>query len=159
MDRPTLLLRLIVVKKLVVACLLLAVAALSSYGYGHYDSLEGLAELWGESDRRLLLALTIKGINLGSDGLERTAAGSGLYGLVVLVAAVATWRGQRWGEVLFAVLLALALPLELLEVIRGLTALRALVLALTAVGLVVVVGQLRSHRHPPGAAGEGLSPR
>lgn len=158
MDRPSLLLRLIVVKKLVVASLLLAVAGLAAYGYRNYEGLAVLAEQWGEGDRRLLLALTQRGIDLGSHGLQLTAELSGLYGLVVLVAAVATWRGHRWGEVLFAVLLAATVPLELIKVLEHLTALHLLVLLLTLVGLAVVVGQLRSH-HSTGVVGEAVSPR
>ena len=59
-------------------------AGLAAYGHRNGEGLAALAQQWGEGDRRLLLALPQKGIDLGSHGLQ--------------LAAVATWKGHRWGE-------------------------------------------------------------
>lgn len=158
MDRSNLLLRLIVLKKLIVAALFLALSLLAAYGYRHYDGLALLAEQWGEGDRRLLLALTLKGLDLGSHGLQTTAELAGGYGLVVLVAALATWRGQRWGEVLFAWLLACTLAFELIKNVDHPTVIHLLVVGLTLLGLVVMVNQLARHGQAS-PSGEPLSPR
>ncbi|MCP9849093.1 DUF2127 domain-containing protein [Cyanobium sp. Morenito 9A2] len=158
MERPSLLLRLIVVKKLIVAALLLAVSVLAAYGYRHYDGLAALADQWGEADRHLLQALILKGLDLGSHRLQITAELAGGYGLVVLVAAVATWRRLRWGEVLFAMLLTCTLPFEVIEVAEHVTAIHLLVLGLTLLGLVVVLRELtRPHTTAPEDA--SFSPR
>ncbi len=158
MERSNWLLRLIVAKKLIVSALLLAVSLLAAYGYRHYDGLALLAEQWGQADRQLLLALTLKGLDLGSQGLRITAALAGGYGLVVLVAALATWRGQRWGEALLALLLACTLPLEIIKTVEHPTVIHLLVVGLTLVGLVVMVRQWANHGLTS-PSGERLSPR
>ena len=73
------LLRLIVLKKLLVALLLFAVALLSLVGSRRYDQLPDLLQELTESDRTLLAALVSRGLDEGVRRLEVTALVSGLY--------------------------------------------------------------------------------
>ena len=92
------LLRLIVFKKLLVALLLFAVALLSLVGSRRYDQLPDLLQELTESDHTLLAALVSRGLDEGVRRLEVTGVVSGIYGLVIAVAALGTLQDRAWGE-------------------------------------------------------------
>ena len=74
---------------------------------------------------------------LGPTRLIQFAVVSGLYALLILVAAWGTWLGRRWGEWLLVALLALALPLEIMHAWHEQSPRTFVVLGLTVLGLVV----------------------
>ncbi|RCL52630.1 MAG: DUF2127 domain-containing protein [Synechococcus sp. MED-G71] len=137
------LLRLIVLKKLLVALLLFAVALLSLVGSRRYDQLPDLLQELTESDRTLLAALVSRGLDEGVRRLEVTALVSGLYGLVIAVAALGTLQDRAWGEWLLLMVLLSSLPLELGELIKEPTPVHAILVAVTVVGSVVIGLQVR----------------
>ena len=86
-----LLVRLIVIKKVVVATLLVSLSLAALWGSSHTAQLVQLADLFGEADRRLLAALARQALDLGPEALRGIAAVMGSYALLVYVAAWATW--------------------------------------------------------------------
>jgi uncharacterized membrane protein (DUF2068 family) len=68
---------------------------------------------------------------------------SGIYGLVIAVAALGTLRDRAWGEWLLLLVLLSSLPLELGELIKEPTPVHAILVAVTVVGTVVIGLQLR----------------
>ena len=132
-----LLIRLIVIKKLLLAGVLLAISLAAVFGDVHYAELSDFAETWGNGDRQFLSSLAVKGTLLGPTRLMRLAFFSGLYAALILVAAWATWVGRRWGEWLLIGVLGLALPLELADALHEQSPRTWLVLGLTVVGLVL----------------------
>ena len=132
-----LLIRLIVIKKLLLAGVLLAISLAAVFGDVHYAELSDFAETWGNGDRQFLSALAVKGTLLGPTRLMRLAFVSGLYAALILVAAWATWVGRRWGEWLLVGVLGLALPLELADALHEQSPRTWLVLGLTVLGLVL----------------------
>lgn len=140
------LLRLIVLKKLLVALLLFAVALLSLVGSRRYDQLPDLLQELTESDRTLLAALVSRGLDEGVRRLEVTALVSGLYGLVIAVAALGTLQDRAWGEWLLLMVLLSSLPLELGELIKEPTPVHAILVAVTVVGSAVIGLQVRRRR-------------
>jgi uncharacterized membrane protein (DUF2068 family) len=143
-----LLLRIVVLKKLIVAGLLLLTSLGASLASNHFGALDELAAQWGESDRLLLRTLAERAAAAGPQRLQVLALASGIYGLLIVVAAVATWQRRLWGEVLFALLLLLTLPLELRKLAHHPELSHWLVLLLTLGGLAVVLHGLRRHRRP-----------
>ena len=136
-DRGRWLIRLIVLKKLLLAAVLLAISLAAVFGDVHYAELSDFAETWGRSDRQFLSSLAEKGTLLGPNRLMRLALVSGLYAGLILVAAWATWVGRRWGEWLLVVVLGLALPLELEHALNEQSPRSWIVLGLTLIGLVL----------------------
>ena len=135
-DRSRWLIRLIVLKKLLLAAVLLVISLAAMFGDVHYAQLSDFAETWGRSDRQFLSSLAEKGTLLGPNRLMRLALVSGLYAGLILVAAWATWLGRRWGEWLLVIVLGLALPLELEHALHEASPRPWIVLGLTLIGLV-----------------------
>jgi len=132
-----LLVRLIVIKKLLLAGALFAISLAAVFGDVHYAELSDFAETWGNADRQFLSSLAAKGTLLGPTRLMRLALVSGLYAALILVAAWATWVGRRWGEWLLVGVLGLALPLELADALHEQSPRTWVVLGLTVLGLVL----------------------
>ena len=132
-----LLVRLIVIKKLLLAGVLFAISLAAVFGDVHYAELSDFAETWGNADRQFLSSLAVKGTLLGPTRLMRLALVSGLYAALILVAAWATWVGRRWGEWLLVGVLGLALPLELADALHEQSPRTWVVLGLTVIGLVL----------------------
>ena len=136
-DKERWLIRLIVIKKVLLAAVLLVISLAALYGDIHYAQLSDFADTWGQADRRLLAAMAQKGAVLGPTRLIQLAVVSALYALLILVAACGTWLGRRWGEWLLVALLALALPLEIMHAWHEQSPRTFVVLGLTVLGLVV----------------------
>ena len=132
-----LLVRLIVIKKLLLAGVLFAISLAAVFGDVHYAELSDFAATWGNADRQFLSSLAVKGTLLGPTRLMRLALVSGLYAALILVAAWATWVGRRWGEWLLVGVLGLALPLELADALHEQSPRTWVVLGLTVIGLVL----------------------
>ena len=131
------LIRLIVVKKLLLAGVLLGISLAAVFGDVHYTELSAFAETWGNADRQFLSSLAEKGSLLGPTRLMRLALVSGLYAALILVAAWATWVGRRWGEWLLVGVLGLALPLELADALHEQSPRTWVVLGLTVIGVAL----------------------
>ena len=143
------LIRLIVVKKLLLAGALLAISLAAVFGDVHYAELSDFAETWGKADRQFLSSLAEKGTLLGPTRLMRLAFVSGLYAAMIMVAAWATWVGRRWGEWLLVGVLGLALPLELEHALHEQSPRTWVVLGLTVIGIVLTTRlALSSERRP-----------
>ena len=144
-----LLVRLIVIKKLLLAGVLFVISLAAMFGDVHYAELSDFAETWGNADRQFLSSLAVKGTLLGPTRLMRLALVSGLYAALILVAAWATWVGRRWGEWLLVGVLGLALPLELADALNEQSPRTWVVLGLTVIGLVLTTRlALSSERSP-----------
>ena len=143
------LIRLIVVKKLLLAGVLLCISLAAVFGDVHYAELSDFAETWGNADRQFLSSLAEQGSLPGPTRLMRLALVSGLYAALILVAAWATWVGRRWGEWLLVGVLGLALPLELADALHEQSPRTWVVLGLTLIGIVLTTRlALSSERRP-----------
>ena len=131
------LIRLIVIKKVLLALTLLLISMAALFGEVYYAQLSVFAETWGQADHQFLSAVAQKDTVLGPTRLMRLAVVSSLYALLILVAAWATWVGRRWGEWLLVGILALALPLEVMHALHEQSPRTLIVLGLTVLGLVV----------------------
>ena len=140
------LLRLIVFKKLLVALVLFAVSLLSLVGSRRYDQLPDLMQELTETDHTLLAALVNRGLDEGVWRLQVTALVSGLYGLVITVAAIGTLRGKAWGELLLLAVLLSSLPVEVLELIKKPSTVHVALLTITVMGSLLLGLQLRRRR-------------
>ena len=117
MKLQGLLIRLIVIKKVVVATLLLLVSVAASISSQDMGRLALLADDLVDGDRMLLANLAQLALNLGPDSLRAIALVTGTYALLVYLAAWAAWNERRWGDWLLVVLMALPLPYEVFELI------------------------------------------
>lgn len=133
------LIRLIVVKKVLVASVLLLVSVAATFSSMDMQRLARQAELWADADRRILVRLAQQGLDLGPDALRAFAVVTGMYALLVYLAAWATFTERLWGDWLLVGLLLLPVPFEIRDLIHEQSPSHLLVLGLTIMGLIVVL--------------------
>ena len=133
------LIRLIVVKKVLVASVLLLVSVAATFSSMDMQRLVRQAELWADADRRILVRLAQQGLDLGPDALRAFAVVTGMYALLVYLAAWATFTDHLWGDWLLVGLLLLPVPFEIRDLIHEQSPSHLLVLGLTIMGLIVVL--------------------
>ena len=151
MKLQCLLIRLIVIKKVVVATLLLLVSVAASISSQDMGRLALLADDLVAGDRMLLASLARRALDLGPDSLRAIALISGSYALLVYLAAWAAWNERRWGDWLLVALMALPLPYEVFELVQQQSPSEAIVLGLNVLGLLIVLTRARRHgRTTPG---------
>ena len=151
MKLQGLLIRLIVIKKVVVATLLLLVSVAASISSQDMGRLALLADDLVAGDRMLLASLARRALDLGPDSLRAIALISGSYALLVYLAAWAAWNERRWGDWLLVALMALPLPYEVFELVQQQSLSDAIVLGLNVLGLLIVLTRARRHgRTAPG---------
>ena len=143
MRAERVIIQLIVIKKSIVATLLLILSVSAFAGSNDLVSLAQTADRLGDEDRLLLAALAHRALELGPNALRAIAAITGAYALLVYLAAWAAWTDRRWGEWLMVALLGLPLPYEVNELIHEQTINNAAVLVLNLIGLIVLLGRLR----------------
>ena len=105
-DKERWLIRLIVIKKVLLAAVLLVLSLAALYGDIHYAQLSDFADTWGQADRRLLAAMAQQGAVLAPTRLIHLAVVSALYALLILVAAWGTTflsEGEHTGQLHFRV--------------------------------------------------------
>jgi uncharacterized membrane protein (DUF2068 family) len=144
-DSPSLLLRLVVFKKLLLCLVFLAVALFSLLGSLRYEHLPELLHKLLDHDNQLLAQAVERGISLGPRGLRRIGVVSIFLTLLGFAAAWATLQQRLWGEWVFIGLLLFALPLEINKALASHHLVEWLLVLLTVVGVVVLVRELRTH--------------
>ena len=140
------LLRLIIIKKLLVAALLLTVAVLALVGSYRFDQLPELLQECTDNDHALLAAVVGRGLQEGQTKLLLTALVTSIYGVLIGVAAIATWMGRRWGEWLLLAVLLSSLPVEIHELIKEPSTVHVVLLTITVMGSLILGLQLRRRR-------------
>ena len=85
------LIRLIIIKKVLVATVLLLFSVTASLSSMDMQRLARQTQLWADADRRILVRLAQQGLDLGPDALRAFAVVTGIYALLVYLSAWAPW--------------------------------------------------------------------
>ena len=134
-----LLIRLIVIKKVMVASLLLVLSVAAAVGSQDMGGLEMLADVWAESDRRLLEGLARRALALGPDALRGLVGVAAVNSVLVYLAAWAAWTDRRWGDWLLVALLVVPLPRDLIALFLSKSPSDVAVLGLTLLVLTLML--------------------
>jgi uncharacterized membrane protein (DUF2068 family) len=132
-------LRLIAVEKLVKAILLilLGVGALRMV---HRDlpklTLEVVRWVHVDANNQIVHQAIARVARIDARRLREIGVGSFLYAALFLVEGVGLWRDKRWAEYLTVISTSLLIPVEVVEIIRRLTAARIIVLLIN-IGIVI----------------------
>jgi uncharacterized membrane protein (DUF2068 family) len=149
--RQLLILRVLAVERVLRAIVLIA-AAYGVYRFGNAqrslrDSLGGLIpaarplanRLGVDLDKSTLLHDLEKALVAKHSTIELVAVGLLLYGLVEGVEGVGLWLAKRWGEYLTVVATAAFLPLEVADLVRGVTATRVATFLINVAAVVYLI--------------------
>jgi uncharacterized membrane protein (DUF2068 family) len=100
------------------------------------------------SDRRFLEHLLAQVAGLPPASLDLIALGAFLYAGLFIIEGTGLWLGRRWAEYLTVVATASLLPIEILELLQGLTIPRAMALMLNFLVVAYLIYRLRRSRSP-----------
>jgi len=82
--------------------------------------------------REIIKFILEKLLNLSPKTLEFSGLVMGLYAIVTVIEAIGLWYEKAWATILVLVLVGISLPAEILELIRGISAIKMIVFAINA---------------------------
>jgi uncharacterized membrane protein (DUF2068 family) len=155
----SLILKLIIFKKVLFALLLLAISLGSAFSWRHYDQVASwvktyLLEAEIELSQDMLHLLSYATVT----HLQWLARISSLYGVLGLVAAGGLWYGKVWGHLLFALLVGTLIPVEVKELIHHPTPTVILFSILNLAIFGYLLATWRSHQATSAHAASGSKP-
>lgn len=139
---PSLLIRLIALKKGIYALVLLVIAAISAFSWRNYD----LVTTWMhqyllEAEYDLVRWGLEKLSAISLPTLKLIARIAGMYGTLLGIAAIGLWQGKAWADPLFIGLVGLLIPVEIYEVIHAVSLPKVIIFCLN----VLIFGVLLAH--------------
>ncbi len=154
-ESPTLLIKLLVLKKMLFGGLMLAISVISILGWGYHDEVVAFADRDLLNAEYGLVRWLVDHLSQATpQRLGKIAALTGVYGLLIECAAVGLWIGMTWAEPLFIALVAALLPLEIYEVLHHSSPGKVLLFALN---LAIVVILMRHWLRSRGREGQILA--
>jgi uncharacterized membrane protein (DUF2068 family) len=137
------LLKLIVLKKLLLAALLFLLAVLALGGSRHYQQLPALAQKLSSGDHLLLANLARRAMGFQQGALGAVALVLGLYAILLTCAAVASWQRKRWGDQVLLSVFALEVVVELWQCLTSFAWPHVAAIAISLLGMRLIVVHLR----------------
>lgn len=118
----------IIIYKIFVALLLGVTAIVLLLALKNYQSFVGFSESYIlEGKLKIVEWLLEKIINIKRQTLQFSGIAAGIYAVLTLVEAVGLWYTKRWARILVLVLVSISIPLEIFELIKGITVLKLVV--------------------------------
>jgi uncharacterized membrane protein (DUF2068 family) len=150
-EPPSLLIKLLVIKKMLFGGVMLAVSVLSTLGWGYHDQVVAFADSYLLNAEYGLVRWVVEHLAHATPKvLGKVAALTGVYGLLIESAAVGLWLGFVWAEPLFIALVTALLPLEMAEVLHHPSPPKVLLLAVNlAIVVILTTHWLRGRSHEP----------
>ena len=139
------LLKLIVLKKLLLAALLFLLAVLALGGSRHYQQLPVLAQKLSSGDHLLLANLAKRAMGFQQGALAAVAVVLGLYAILITCAALASWQRRRWGDQVLLGVFGLELVVELWQCVTSFAWPHLVAIAISVLGIRLIVVHLRRH--------------
>jgi uncharacterized membrane protein (DUF2068 family) len=139
------LLKLIVLKKLVLAALLFLLAVLAFGGSRHYQQLPALAQKLSSGDHLVLAHLAQRAMGFQQGGLVAVAVVLGLYAVLLTWAAVASWQRKRWGDQVLLWVFCLEIVVELWQCFTSFAWPHVVAIAIALLGIRLILVHLRRH--------------
>lgn len=141
-SSPSLLLKIVIIKKALFAVLLLIVSLISAFSWRNYDQVTVWANDYLVNGEYGLVHWILETItNSQTATLKLVARVSGAYGLLVAIAATGLWFGKRWADPLFITLVGLLLPVEVYEIVHHASWSKCLLFAIN----LLIFGVLIAH--------------
>jgi uncharacterized membrane protein (DUF2068 family) len=139
-EPPSLLIKLLVIKKMLFGGLMLAVSVISALGWGYHDAVVAFVDRDLLSAEYGLVRWVVEHVaHATPQALGKVAALTGVYGLLIESAAVGLWLGLPWAEPLFIGLVAMLIPLEIYEVLHQPSPGKVLLFAINLAIVVILV--------------------
>ena len=152
-EPPSLLIKLLVIKKMLFGGLMLTISATTLLGWGYHAAIAAFADTYLLNAEYSLVRWVVEHLaQTPPQVLGKIAALTGVYGLLVETAAVGLLLGVEWAEPLFISLVAALLPLEIYEVQHHASPSKVILLAINLAIVVILLSHwLRGRTQATGA--------
>ncbi len=114
------------------AALLLMVTSIALFlTLKNYQTLEAFSDNYVLEGKSIIIDWFLKKvINLNPRTLAFSSIGTGIYAIVTTIEAVGLWYEQRWAHVLVLGLVGISIPLEIYELIWGISLIKVFIFLL-----------------------------
>jgi len=138
-NQPSLLIKLIALKKGLFALILIGISLISTFSWHNFD----LIVTWSETYvvtaeygfvRWLIGAIVRTDIST----LKWIARLSGIYGGLLGITAIGLWQGRAWADPLFVVLVGILIPIEALELLHHVTTAKVIIFVINVLVFALV---------------------
>ncbi|MBD2530148.1 DUF2127 domain-containing protein [Nostoc flagelliforme FACHB-838] len=121
----------IVLYKSFTAFLLLVTSIALLWTLKNYQTLEAFSENYVLKGKSIIIDwLLNKVINLNPKTLAFSGIGAGIYAIVTIIEAIGLWYEKRWAHLLVLGLVGISIPLEIYELIEGISAIKTFIFLL-----------------------------
>lgn len=142
-KRPPGLIAIVLYKLLIGGLLSVTSVALLLTLKNHEGLQEFAASYQLESKHRLIAWGLDKILNLSPRKLEFSGIAAAVYAAVTFIEAIGLWQRKVWAEILVIVLVGTSIPLEIYELIHGITVVKVIAFAVNIFVLVYLIKMLR----------------
>ncbi len=143
----------IILYKLFVASLLSVTSVALLLTLKNYESLQEFSDAYQlESKHQLIDWALGKILNLSPGKLQFTGIAAGAYAALTFVEAAGLWYQKIWAKILVIVLVATSIPLEIYELIHGITPIKVVVFIINIVVLTYLLKEFYTKEFPVKAA-------
>ncbi|BDI14903.1 hypothetical protein ANSO36C_07050 [Nostoc cf. commune SO-36] len=121
----------IVLYKSFTAFLLLVTSIALLLTLKNYQTLEAFSENYVLEGKSIIIDLLLnKVLNLNPRTLAFSGIGAGIYAIVTIIEAIGLWYEKRWAHLLVLGLVGISIPLEIYELIQGISAIKIFIFLL-----------------------------
>lgn len=138
-KRPVGLVAIVVYKSFVAS--LMAVTAIALFlTLKNHQALEKFSESYILESKLVFINFVLEKIlNLTPKALRLSGFGSAFYAGITTVEAVGLWYEKAWAEILVIVLVGISIPLEIFELINGITVLKLIIFSINVAVLYYLI--------------------
>ncbi|MFB2974871.1 DUF2127 domain-containing protein [Microseira sp. BLCC-F43] len=126
-KRPRGLVAIVIYKSLIAGLLAIASVALL-LAIQNYQSIDEFANQYVlEGKREIIRFILSKFLSLNPKSLQFSGIFAGVYAVVTAIEAVGLWYEKKWASLLVIALVGISLPLEVWELIKGISPIKLIV--------------------------------
>jgi uncharacterized membrane protein (DUF2068 family) len=141
-QKPNLLLKIVLIKKAIFALILLSISIICSVGWRYDDAIAAWADTHLLNAEYGVVGSVITVLTQAHEStLKLIARVSGAYGGLLAIAVTGLWLSKPWADPLFVGLVGLLLPFEIHEILQELTAIKLLLFIIN----LIIFGVLLKH--------------
>ena len=130
----------IVVYKSAIAVLLAITSVALLLAVENYKYIDDFANQYIlEGKRELIKFILIKFSDLNPQSLQFSGIFAGIYAVITAIEAIGLWYEKQWASLLVIGLVSISLPLEILELIKGISIVKLIVFLLNLAVLLYLV--------------------
>ena len=137
----------IVIYKTLVAVLLAITSVALLLAIQNYQSIDEFANQYVlEGKREIIRFILSKFLSINPKSLQFSGIFAGVYAVVTVIEAVGLWFEKKWASLLVIGLVGISLPLEVWELIKGVSPIKLIVFVVNLAIFLYLIFYFRHHK-------------